>query len=759
MFASYRQSRYPLHSPACFSGLFHGHPCRANMSPVGNRYPRSTKCHALFPPQTDFFGKYTNKRDSIRDQKSGCTPDEPLEHLCFLHDFRLKKATENGQARFKNSSEFQKSSKQKMAKEQNRSPDNQIQICYSKLHQSANVKNENTSAHVDKGPESVSDLISQKLVRPVPRKRIRKPHQAPLKFGRRGECKHFRSCHTPPAFWASCLCNLWIPTWPFWFYFPSFCQCNYHWLCSSMPLPKMAGSECVSNINSCLQTSSKSRVENQLLAKRAQPGDSRVAKLDEHFPKDPNSDAKVTEINCKIRMPRWTRAKLGAKNSLADATGFCSRELMQSARSFQEKSRQRRYQHKTIPKSINPDDSRESPRDDALLSASKSHKKSEVALNLESEYHSKQAQVAKLLSQMRRIESQLTRSEDALFKKSDPDSDTNTGKSPRKNPEFPANAESWILPATQSRPTLREPYVLGLPSQYILVKFTREKTREPVQPCANLAKYFQRLQPTLEKVIWGEHVGQAQLDSLTKRDRRIVTAVLLKKKFATCEAEVAFDELRFNKLTRRRGSKRSEENLKRVFKLVQKFLRTRFRHSHASFRFRRRDAHLKQKDLVDLGFYTFYFGEVADREGLPIAKFFHPKVFTRRESAICASLDQPDSRPKTINREYIANLRKSRMFLRHMTMYLRNRYRLEDQSCAGVIPDYRRLSRDKIVQKLNLWCRLLEVHGSKKGLRRILADLAVGQKGQLPWSLREMQLAVEETCSYFSISLDEKSDC
>ena len=312
-------------------------------------------------------------------------------------------------------------------------------------------------------------------------------------------------------------------------------------------------------------------------------------------------------------------------------------------------------------------------------------------------------------------------------------------------------------PHSQERPLRlasgRVPYVLGGQELYVLVRFNREKRRDPVQPCADVEKLFSRLQPVLRRVFWSERVAQADLDALSDRDRRILAAVLVKKKLANSPAEVTFDEPRFNGLARRSGGKRSEENLKCVFKHAQKFLRTLFRRRHGCFRFRKRDTQLKQKNLVDLAFYTFYFGEVADRADLPIACFFHPKVFSARQGTLCRALDHPERRPKTISREYINRLRLSRKFMSDLGDFLNGRLRLPEGGVTGIIREYRRLSRDKLVHKLNLWCRLLGKHGSEGGLERILADLGVEEKCKLPWSIREIRLAVEETCNYFSVPL------
>jgi hypothetical protein len=302
----------------------------------------------------------------------------------------------------------------------------------------------------------------------------------------------------------------------------------------------------------------------------------------------------------------------------------------------------------------------------------------------------------------------------------------------------------------------RVPYVMGENDDYVLVKFNREKKRDRVRHHKDVKEKFKNLWVVLKKVLWNEPIEQEDLDALNERDRKIIKAVLTKKKLVKKEESIKYTVDEFNKIPKRQGQKRNEENLKCIFKYAQKFLRLQFRKNHLDFRYRKGDVNMKQKNLIDLGFYTFYFGKIADQKGWPIAKFFHPKVFSGGKASLGSSLESPDKRPKTINREYIDNLKRSDVFMTHISDFLNNKYKLENKEKTGIIDQYKEISEEKMMQKMDQWCKLIKKNGDKKGLDKILDDLISNDKCKLPWSIREIQRAVEDTCNHFQIKLDKK---
>ena len=296
---------------------------------------------------------------------------------------------------------------------------------------------------------------------------------------------------------------------------------------------------------------------------------------------------------------------------------------------------------------------------------------------------------------------------------------------------------------TNNEKCKRSPLVLGNPSSYVLIKFFKEKKREIYKFCIPTQNLFPSLQLVLIKFLWNERVSQQELENLTETDQKILQAVLRKKKL-TILSDFELSEEKFAKIVSKSVLKRNEENLKCVFKYALKFLRTQFRKSHSEFKFRYQNIHMKQKNLIDLAFYTFYFGEIADRLNWPISKFFHPKVFSGNFD-LDMNIDEPLLRPKTINKEYIQNLKRSVAFSLDLKNYLHNQFEVTPGVFIGIFDQYKKISEQKMLQKLDNWHRLFVKYGDEKGLTLVLKELNQNQKCKLPWTFLEMKKAVDES--------------
>lgn len=293
-------------------------------------------------------------------------------------------------------------------------------------------------------------------------------------------------------------------------------------------------------------------------------------------------------------------------------------------------------------------------------------------------------------------------------------------------------------------------YILGKESDYILVKFNKEKKRDKFKYVVPIENVFPELQNICLKILWCEHISQEELDSLSIDYKEIIKNFLCKKKMLQINDELDFKEEKFNQICQNNGIKRNEENLKCVFKYALKFLRAEFRKKHSEFKFRKQNANMKHKNLVDLGFYTFYFGKIADEYGYPISKFFHPKVFSGNET-LNENIDEPDQRPKTINKEYIDNLKKSPQFMQDLQDYLNDTFIKSNNEMSGIINEYKEISKEKLYQKLDKWYRKFKVKGWKIACSDIIKELKKNDKCKLPWSVKEMEKAVQDTKNHFGI--------
>lgn len=306
--------------------------------------------------------------------------------------------------------------------------------------------------------------------------------------------------------------------------------------------------------------------------------------------------------------------------------------------------------------------------------------------------------------------------------------------------------------AKLEKPLGRVPYVLGKQDQYVLIQLNREKPKSQNKISPEAEKKFEGFWVVFKKIFWNEEVTQDELDVLSQWNREILVAVLAKKGLIGIKENVSFEVESFNNIIQKTGHKRSEQNLKYVYKFILKFLRTQFKNNHTSFQFRKINQDLTQKQLVDLAFYTFYFGQIADENDWPISKFYSPKGFPGTNSANKSVLDSPDQQPRSLNKDYFQNLKKSELFIRDVSYFLNNRYLLASDQTTGIIHEYKKSSENKMVQKLNQWVLLLSKNGQDEGLKRILDDLNKNPKSKLPWSLNELNRAVDAALDAFSIS-------
>lgn len=297
------------------------------------------------------------------------------------------------------------------------------------------------------------------------------------------------------------------------------------------------------------------------------------------------------------------------------------------------------------------------------------------------------------------------------------------------------------------------PLMSGNPDMYVNIKFSREKRREKFKFSIGREHLYPALQCVLRHLLCAEHVTQAELDALNEAETEILKAFIMKKRLTSNKKSIVLEESRFKEICSHPGHKRNEENLKCVFKYALKFLRTQFRRKNPEYRFRKINKEMTQKNLVDLGFYTFYFGQVADNMRWPISKFFHPKVFSGNKN-LSKSLDHAHLRPKTINKEYVENLKRSQKFMGDFTAYLQDTFSVKN-SKTGIITQTKQIAIEKMMQKLDQWYKIMHKHKdnveNRGGLAVVLNDLYSNTKCKLPWSVVEMRKAVNDTKSHFDM--------
>lgn len=162
------------------------------------------------------------------------------------------------------------------------------------------------------------------------------------------------------------------------------------------------------------------------------------------------------------------------------------------------------------------------------------------------------------------------------------------------------------------------------------------------------------------------------------------------------------------------SNKRVEENVKFVFKLTLKHLRT---------------IHSKNTGLsintpeAELSFYNYYFSALAKQWNMPITDFFDPLNYKTQQ--------------RTLNSEYIHRLFKSTEFSANFLKYLESgQLKLEYQAS---IPK-------KLIKLLHRFDKLWAYHGSEKSDELIFSVqkyFRTNKQCKLPWTEREVDSAIQ----------------
>lgn len=319
-------------------------------------------------------------------------------------------------------------------------------------------------------------------------------------------------------------------------------------------------------------------------------------------------------------------------------------------------------------------------------------------------------------------------------------------KAKRNRAKKSAKSGEAVIPVKKKKYNIRTKYVLDDDEKYQKIQFkpTRKKEKKKIEK-EPIPSMFTNLYEVLIGLLFDENIKQAQLDRMSDNELQLLRSFMLKKKMIKQSTDLIITSEAINTHRSNLSKKRVEENLKYVFKFCLKFLKIEFRNKNDSFRFRKEDLELTNKNLIDLGFFIHYFGEIADNLGWPISKFFHPKVLTTYDCKKFANvLDNYEERPKTINKEYVEAVCMSGAFMNDFKNYITDCY-LVGNEYTGIIRESKECALEKIKLKLVQWSKLiLATTDEKKIILKIKSDLEDQNKCKLPWSVAEVRRAVEE---------------
>ena len=162
-------------------------------------------------------------------------------------------------------------------------------------------------------------------------------------------------------------------------------------------------------------------------------------------------------------------------------------------------------------------------------------------------------------------------------------------------------------------------------------------------------------------------------------------------------------------------SKRKEEKVKFVYKMVLKKMKRRFEKAN------------NLPPESNEPFYRRYFGEIADRLGMPLDHFFDPSNNKRKEAG-----EGAENRFKTINTEFLQLVFTSDKFKADFLAYLQS---------PDLLHDYQDKLGKKIRKLLTRWNKLVGKADEKEILNRANEYFINSERCKLPWAVFEVKVA------------------
>lgn len=211
---------------------------------------------------------------------------------------------------------------------------------------------------------------------------------------------------------------------------------------------------------------------------------------------------------------------------------------------------------------------------------------------------------------------------------------------------------------------------------------------------------------------------------LNKLEKEIIRNIVQKKKFKGFQ-NITFTEDFFNKARNSHLHKKTEDGLKFIFKKAIKKMKNNFKIKHLN------GIKLNSQQL-DHHFYSFYFQDIADREGISLECFYHFRNWQNRNS---------DNIPKSITKNYVRRLKKNPEFVRELRNYLE----------SELIHCFKVFNSKKIRTMIIKWEKIIEEQGRETGIKTII-KMIHSRGNKIPWTLSEVYHALEDSLKYLDYS-------
>lgn len=217
------------------------------------------------------------------------------------------------------------------------------------------------------------------------------------------------------------------------------------------------------------------------------------------------------------------------------------------------------------------------------------------------------------------------------------------------------------------------------------------------------------------------------------REKQIVEAFLKKKKYVLPE-NFAMSREHMEWVLSQKLKKKVENELKFVLTRSIKHLQKKFKNEHL---IKKGDSEnsskgnrKKMKRSLNHEFYQMYFQEIADREELPIEKFYHFQGWNKKRSA---------NMHKSITRESLRLWKKSPLFISEIKKYI----------FGDLEKEVRKSLKKKFQKIMDKWEYFIMFYGEEDGFVEIMEWFNIkGRK--LPWNNSEINFAIATTVKHLS---------
>lgn len=211
---------------------------------------------------------------------------------------------------------------------------------------------------------------------------------------------------------------------------------------------------------------------------------------------------------------------------------------------------------------------------------------------------------------------------------------------------------------------------------------------------------------------------------LNNLEKEIIQNIVCKKKFEGFQ-NISFTESFFNKARNSKLRKKTEDGLKFIFKKAIKKMKKNFKIKHLN------GIKLSSQQF-DEHFYSYYFQDIAEKEGISLECFFHFRNWQNRNS---------ENIPKSITKKYVRRLKKNPEFVTQLRNYLKQE----------LIHSFKVFNSKKIRTMIIKWEKKIEEEGREAGIKSII-KMIHSRGNKIPWTLSEVNHALEDSLKYLDYS-------